>query len=82
MRVVLRNETTGLYYAGCQRWIPDPSRALDLETVGRAHALSRNEHLDGAEVFLNYDDPGLRSRFPRRFRSVACASGRGLFRSA
>ncbi len=82
MRVMLRNETTGLFYAGRQRWIPDPSRALNLETVERAHALSLDEHLDGAEVFLNYDNPGLRSRFPRRFRSVACTGRAELLRSA
>lgn len=83
MRVVLRNEMTGLFYAGAQKWIPDPARALDFQTVESAHALSVDEHLDGTEVFLNYDDPGLRSRFPRRFRSSAflpksCRSASGI----
>jgi hypothetical protein len=72
MRVVLRNEATGLFYAGCQKWIPDPARALNLETVERAQELSVDEHLEGAEVFLGYDDPGLRSRFPRHFRGACC----------
>lgn len=69
MRVLLRNEETGLFYAGHQRWIPDSGRALDFKSVEQAQALSREAH---AEVFLSYENPGLRSRFLRRSSLANC----------
>ena len=68
MRVLLRNEETGLYYAGRQRWIPDSEHALDFGSIEEAKAMSREENHPAAEVFLSYENPGLRSRFLRRPR--------------
>jgi hypothetical protein len=66
MRVVLRNRRTGLYYASCDRWVPDPSEALDLDAIEHAGRLAFEEGLTELEVVLDYDDPICQLALPIR----------------
>jgi CheY-like chemotaxis protein len=34
--VILQDLDTGLYFAGCEKWVDDPLKALDFETLERA----------------------------------------------
>ena len=56
MRVILRNRRTGLYYASWNRWVPDPSRALDFDKIKHAGRLAFKEGAAELEVVLIDED--------------------------
>ena len=70
MKVLLRNTGSGLYYAGKDHWVPNGSLARDFEEVERAARWLEDARLGGVEIALDYDDPGLRSRFDAHHRGV------------
>ena len=70
MKVLLRHARSGLYYANNDHWVAKGSLARDFEEVERAARWLEDTHLSGVEIALNYDDPGLRSRFAAHHRQV------------
>ena len=56
MRVVLRHAEIGLYYAGRKHWVGNPDSALDLETIGCATELSRDEPFEEMQIVVTCDD--------------------------
>ena len=55
MRVILRNRSSGLYYAICNQWVSDPSQALDFDEIEHAGQLAFEEGLTELEVVLSYE---------------------------
>ena len=76
MRVILRNKKTGLYYAGCDQWIPEASQALDFDEIEHAGQLAFEVGFTELEVVLSYDDPVCQLALPIRPESVWSPSGR------
>jgi hypothetical protein len=70
MKVLLHHTRSGLYYAGEDRWVAKGALARDFEEVERAARWLEDTGLSGVEIALNYDDPGLRSRFDAHHREV------------
>ena len=66
MKVCLRNTSTGLYYAGSNQWVVEPSRALDLEDIERASRLAFERDVTEEEVVLSYDSPTCNLSLPVR----------------
>ena len=56
MRVRLRNRKTGLYYAACDRWVPDPFWALDFDEIEQPGLLAFEEGATELEVVLTDED--------------------------
>jgi hypothetical protein len=54
MRVLLRNRTTRLYYAGANRWAAEQGEALDCASVPRAARLVIEEKLPEIDIILQY----------------------------
>jgi hypothetical protein len=57
MRVLLRNNRIGLYYAGRKYWVSRLAAAADLRTIERAAELSRDESFEQMEIVVDYEDP-------------------------
>ena len=57
MKVLLRNSSIGLYYAGRKHWVSRPEAAADLGTIERALELSREESFEQMEILVDYDEP-------------------------
>ena len=66
MRALLRNRKTGLYYASCEQWVPDPSRALDFDKIEHPGLLAFGEGVSGLEVVLRYEDSNCELALPIR----------------
>jgi hypothetical protein len=56
MRVRLRNRKTGLYYAACDRWVPDPAWALDFDEIEHPGLLAFEEGATELEVVVSDED--------------------------
>ena len=56
MRVILRNKGKGLYYAGCSRWVEEPSGALSFDAIDCAGKLVFEEGVSEVEVVIIYDE--------------------------
>jgi len=57
MKVLLRNPSIGLYYAGRKHWVSRSDAAANLGTIERAFELSREESFEQMEILVDYDDP-------------------------
>ena len=57
MKVLLRNQHNGHYYAGQNEWSTKSSSAYDFEEVQSAVRFVRTQQLKGIEAVLRYDDP-------------------------
>jgi hypothetical protein len=71
MKVLLRNTTSGLYYAGAHHWVAKAALARDFLEVSRAMRWLKAARIKGVEIALRLVDPGLRSRFTRARRGQA-----------
>ncbi len=69
MKVLLRNTTSGLYYAGAHHWVAKAALARDFLEVNRAMRWLKAARMKGVEIALGLVDPGLRSRFTRGRRA-------------
>jgi hypothetical protein len=56
MKAILRNRKTGLYYARCDQWVTDPSRALDFDNIEHPGQFVVEEGTAGLEVVLVGED--------------------------
>ena len=80
MKVLLRNSSIGLYYAGRKHWVSRPEAAADLGTIERALELSRDESFEQMEILVDYDDPLCELVLPLKPRDVqprVTAGGQG-----
>ena len=66
MRVILRNRRTGLYYASCNRWVPEPAQALDFDEIEHPGLLVFEEGAAGLEVVVSYEDFSRELALPMR----------------
>ena len=57
VKVLLRNPSVGLYYAGRKHWVDKAAAAADLMTIERATELSADENFEHMEILVDYDDP-------------------------
>jgi hypothetical protein len=57
VKVLLRNQETGQYYAGADGWSASSSGAHDFTTVGSASQLALTSKLKRMEVVLHYEHP-------------------------
>ena len=70
MKVLLRNSSIGLYYAGRKHWVSRPEAAADLGTIEHALELSRDESFDQMEILVDYNDPVCELVLPIRPRAI------------
>jgi len=57
MRIVLQNCQTGLYFAGCHRWVNDLNKALDFEkTVAAIDFVKKGKQANEVQVVMCFDD--------------------------
>jgi hypothetical protein len=66
MKAILRNRKTELYYARCDQWVTDPSRALDLEEIGHPGQFVIEVAVTDLEVVLICEDPNWELALPVR----------------
>ena len=66
MRAILRNKKAELYYARCDQWVTDPSRALDLEEIGHPGQFGVEEGVEELEVVLTCEDHNWELALPVR----------------
>jgi len=76
MKVLLRNSSIGLYYAGRKHWVSRPEAAADLGTIERALELSREESFDQMEILVDYDDPACELVLPLHPRGRSTPASR------
>ena len=57
MRIVLQNCQSGLYFAGCHRWVNDLNKALDFKRTAKAIDFVKNgKQPDEVQVVMCLDD--------------------------
>ena len=56
LRVILRNKKSGLYYASRNRWVADPTCALDFDDIEHVGRLAFEEDVTQLEVVLANGD--------------------------
>jgi hypothetical protein len=71
MRAILRNRNTGLYYAECNRWVPDPDRALDFDEIEHPGLLVFEEGATELEVVVSFEDSDCELVMPVRLEWYA-----------
>jgi len=64
MQVLLRDTTSGLYYAGQNSLTPDPSDAVDFRQIEDAVRSALERGLPAAQVVLNYVSPRCQLALP------------------
>jgi hypothetical protein len=57
VRVFLRSNRSGLYYAGREHWVGDREHALNLETMQHATDVGLAEGLDSIVMVVSSGDP-------------------------
>jgi hypothetical protein len=57
MRVLVRDDTTRLYWGAGDRWVANSADAWDFETVEAAGLKAREFKADNASVVLSYEEP-------------------------
>jgi hypothetical protein len=58
MRTLLRRASTGLYFAGPDRWTADPAKARDFRSIDRAVSFVESWSLTDVELAFAFNDSG------------------------
>ena len=64
MRILLRNEDTGLYYVHASEWTENPFLAHDFHSGGLATPISAKLNLQKASLLFQFNDPALNFSIP------------------
>ena len=59
MKVLLRNEQSGLYFQAPSKWASVPSEARDFYGTGQALQAAHDSQLKDVQVVLSFGDPHL-----------------------
>ena len=57
MKVLIQQQTTGLFYKGTREWVADPSQALDFKDTLQAYDFCANDAKNESQIFLCSPDP-------------------------
>ena len=57
MRVLVRDDTTRLYWGGGDQWVANAAAARDLETVEAAGLKAQELRAGSVSVILSYEEP-------------------------
>ena len=69
MRAILRNKGRDVYYAGRERWVPDPSEALDLDEIEHVGRLAFEGAFTELEVVVTCENSNCVLALPVRLAS-------------
>jgi hypothetical protein len=69
MRAILRNKRRDLYYAGRERWVPDPSQALDFDEIEHVGRLAFEGGFTELEVVVTDENSNCVLALPVRLAS-------------
>jgi hypothetical protein len=56
MRILLQQKESGLYFKDIDAWAAKSSEAMDFVSSAAALAFCANNHLDGLQVVLKFDE--------------------------
>jgi hypothetical protein len=56
MRVVIQNRKTFLYYLSSDKWVEEPSAAVDFEKTERALQFLQDNRQSDLQIVLNFED--------------------------
>jgi len=64
MRVILCDRKTGLYFEAPGQWTSEAAQARNFQSGPKAILFARENQMDDAEVFWDFDDPEYSVRLP------------------
>jgi hypothetical protein len=56
MRVVIQNRITNRYFLSSDKWVEDPSLAIEFENTKRALEFLQQQHEPNLQIVLSFED--------------------------